>query len=391
MDFIPPQPPSLLLQQCASPLQLSVINAPPPQLAVLLQGWRGNLPPTSAMRAYDPLLSALLLQLFDPPLQPSNMPAPLPQISALLLQPLAQNHHPLPSVLLQGEGGTLLLPSVAHAHPRLIPRLRLWQGVPPLLSSNVIAPLAHISALPLQQGGPRLQTSALNYPPLISAFLVQQYVLSSSAFRFAWWSYSSYALCLNSRVRRTTSSNFSRALSCSSTFSLVPSLNQASYSSFSRKSSFYSSYFSLSSSTVSDYSSASIHVCYSSSSIRLNSRAIQTTSSTFNPARLWFLNFFFEKVCLFVIHQQACSSSSDFILASSTRHAYSSASSYACSSSSFSALWLASRARRTPTSTFSRARLCSSALVMGSDVCISWKCIVLCHSANWHDHSSNST
>ena len=63
-------------------------------------------------------------------------------------------------------------------------------------------------------------------------------------------------------------------------------------------------------------------------------------------------------------------------LDSSTRRAYYSASSRACSSS-FSAIRLASRARITPSSTFSRERLCYSAVVMGSDVCVSLKFRVL--------------
>ena len=89
------------------------------------------------------------------------------------LQPLALNPPPLPSVSLQGRGGTLLLPSVAHDHPPLLPDLRLQQGVPPLMPSNMPAPLAQISALPLPQGGPRLQNSAVIPPPLISALLLQ--------------------------------------------------------------------------------------------------------------------------------------------------------------------------------------------------------------------------
>ena len=39
--------------------------------------------------------------------------------------------------------------------------------MPPLLPSNLPAPLAHVSALPLQQVGPHLQTSAVNTPPPI--------------------------------------------------------------------------------------------------------------------------------------------------------------------------------------------------------------------------------
>ena len=63
------------------------------------------------------------------------------------------------------------------AHAPLLPALRIQQGVPPLLPSNMPAPLAQLSALPLQQGGPRLHTSAVNPPPPISALLLQQDVL----------------------------------------------------------------------------------------------------------------------------------------------------------------------------------------------------------------------
>ena len=89
------------------------------------------------------------------------------------------------------------------------------------------------------------------------------------------------------------------------------------------------------------------------------------------PCALMFLCFlpcFFGKACLFVSPQRACSSSSAFSLAYSTRCASSSASNEACYSPS-SILCIASRDRRTPTSTFSCAHLCSSTLVMVSDVC----------------------
>ena len=102
------------------------------------------------------------------------MPAPLPQISALPLQPLALSPPPPLSVLLQGQDGPLIISSVAHARSPLLPALRLRQGVPPLLPSNVPAPLAQISALSFQQGGPRLQTSAVIPPPPISALFLQQ-------------------------------------------------------------------------------------------------------------------------------------------------------------------------------------------------------------------------
>ena len=77
------------------------------------------------MRTYAPLLSDLIPQKSDLPLQPSNIPAPLTQISELRLQPLALNTPPQPSVTLQGRGGLLFLPSVVHAHAPLILALRL--------------------------------------------------------------------------------------------------------------------------------------------------------------------------------------------------------------------------------------------------------------------------
>ena len=49
--------------------------------------------------------------------------------------------------------------------------------MPPILPSNVPAHLAQISALPLQQGGHRLQTLAVIPPPLISALLLHRDVL----------------------------------------------------------------------------------------------------------------------------------------------------------------------------------------------------------------------
>ena len=79
--------------------------------------------------------------------------------------------------MLQGQCGPLILPLVTHAHDYFLPVLRLRQGVPPLLPSNVPAPLAQFSALPFQQRGPRLQTSAVIPPPPISALLLQRDVL----------------------------------------------------------------------------------------------------------------------------------------------------------------------------------------------------------------------
>ena len=57
------------------------------------------------------------------------------------------------------------------------PDLHLRQGVPPLLPSNMPDPLAHISALPLQLGGPLIQPSAINPPPQISTLLLKLDVL----------------------------------------------------------------------------------------------------------------------------------------------------------------------------------------------------------------------
>ena len=133
MSVLIPQPPSLLPQQYAPPIQISVVNLYPPLLAVSLKARGGPLPQPSAVHAYNPLLSALLPRRFDPPLQPFKVPVPLPQISALPIQPLSLNPPPSSYVLLQGRGGPLLLPSVAHAYSRLIPSLRLRQGVPPLM------------------------------------------------------------------------------------------------------------------------------------------------------------------------------------------------------------------------------------------------------------------
>ena len=53
------------------------------------------------------------------------MPDPLTQILALPLQRLALNPPPPPSVLFQVKYGTLLIPSVVHAHYLLLPALIL--------------------------------------------------------------------------------------------------------------------------------------------------------------------------------------------------------------------------------------------------------------------------
>ena len=153
-------------------------------------------------------------------------------------------------------------------------------------------------------------------------------------------------------------------------------------SSFSRKYSSSSSYFSLSYSTRCASSSPSIRVCSSSSALCLDSRARRTPYSTFNCARLCSSSFCIDyliRCASFSALGWDCSSSSYFILDSSTRRAFSSVSSRTCYSS---ALRLASRDSRTPSYTFSRARLCSSTLVMRRDACVSWKLIFLWHSAN---------
>ena len=56
--------------------------------------------------------------------------------------------------------------------------------MPPILLSNVTATLDHPSDLSLQQGGPGLQTSAVNPLPSISAFLLQQDVLPLQTLAF---------------------------------------------------------------------------------------------------------------------------------------------------------------------------------------------------------------
>ena len=223
MHVIHPQPLSLLLQQCAPPLKLSVVDTPPPLLSISLQVQGGPPTPPSVMRAYAPLISALLTQIFDPPLQPSNVPATMPQISALPLQPLALHPPPQPSVSLQGQGGPLVLLSVAHDHAPLLPALHLLPGVTPILPSNVPAPLAHISALNPQKGRPCLQNSAVNPPPPILALLLQLYVLPLQPSDVCDaplpppLSLSIYG------QGGPPSPNFSRARSCSSTLSLSPS------------------------------------------------------------------------------------------------------------------------------------------------------------------------
>ena len=90
------------------------------------------------MRTYAPLLSALIPQISDPPLQPSNVPAPLTQISALplqqgvpTLQPLsACDTPPLIYVLLQRRCKLPLRPSTVRDYVPLISALLFRQCVP---------------------------------------------------------------------------------------------------------------------------------------------------------------------------------------------------------------------------------------------------------------------
>ena len=143
---------------------------------ISIQGQEGSPPPTSVVSDYGPLLSDLLTQIFEPPLQPSNVPDPLPQLSASPLQSLAVNPPPPLSVLLQERDGPFLLTSTAHAHTPLLLDFCLRKCVPICQLSDDPAPLAQISALPLQRGRPPLQSSAVNPPPLphLSALPLQQ-------------------------------------------------------------------------------------------------------------------------------------------------------------------------------------------------------------------------
>ena len=87
----PPTPISaLLIQQYVLPLQPSAVRhappPPPPPISVLIQGRGGTPPPTSAVCAHAPLLSALILQRVEPLLQPSALNiSPLPHILAFPL------------------------------------------------------------------------------------------------------------------------------------------------------------------------------------------------------------------------------------------------------------------------------------------------------------------
>ena len=84
---LPPLPQSLSfpLKLDMLPLQPIVAHDPTPPISVLLQG-QGEPPilPSTTMRAYVTLLSALLLRIGVPIRHPSAKPAHLPLISALL-------------------------------------------------------------------------------------------------------------------------------------------------------------------------------------------------------------------------------------------------------------------------------------------------------------------
>ena len=123
----PPQNPALIFQQDMINLQPSSVCAAAapttPSLSVSLQGRVGPPHPHSAVHTDAPLLSALLPQKAEPPLQPSAVNPPhLPQILALPLQldvpPLQTTavHAPHPPiyVLIQGQGKPTLLSPTVH-------------------------------------------------------------------------------------------------------------------------------------------------------------------------------------------------------------------------------------------------------------------------------------
>ena len=142
------------------PLQPSDVRAatPPgtPPLSISLQG-KGLPPPLpSAVSADAPLLSALLPQQVEPPLQPSAInPPPIPQISALNLQLYAPPLHtsvecapppPQISVLLQGKGKPPILSSTVHTYVPLISAFILRKCVHISKPSADPAPIPKISA-----------------------------------------------------------------------------------------------------------------------------------------------------------------------------------------------------------------------------------------------------
>ena len=111
------------------------------------------------MLYHAPILSALLPQRVEPPLQPSAVnPPPLPQVLAFTLQqympplqPLsACDPPPLLSILLQGRIEPPLIPSNVRAYVPLLSTFFLWKGVPLCYPSAEPSPLPQFSALPLQ-------------------------------------------------------------------------------------------------------------------------------------------------------------------------------------------------------------------------------------------------
>ena len=107
------------------------------------------------MRADYPLLSALLPQRVEPPLQPSAVnPPPLTQLLALPIQqdvPPVQTlaghdpPHPL-SVLIQGRSKPPILPPTVRDYVTLFSALFLRKGVPLCQPSDEPAPLPQLSA-----------------------------------------------------------------------------------------------------------------------------------------------------------------------------------------------------------------------------------------------------
>ena len=150
------------------------MRAAPPPLSVSIQGRGRPPPPPSAVRAHASLISALLHQQVEPPLQLLAVNPPrIPHILAFTLQrdvpplrPLsACSPPPLLSVSLQGQGEPPLLPSTVRVYVYLLSALLLQKGAPLCQPSAEPDPLTHISALPLQQVIPPLHPLAVCAPP----------------------------------------------------------------------------------------------------------------------------------------------------------------------------------------------------------------------------------
>ena len=121
-------------------------RAPHPRLSVSLQG-RGEPPLLySAVRAYVPLIYALILRQGVPLRYTSAETAPLTLLSALLTQ---QVEPPL---------------QTSAVNPPPLPQL-------PALPLSVHTPLPQLSDFPLQRGMPTLQTLATCAPPPLSVLL----------------------------------------------------------------------------------------------------------------------------------------------------------------------------------------------------------------------------